>query len=120
MGKEICQVDGCPLNVERVNSRDVIEGSRRFARQSNKLMIESVISLDAPLPLKNAMISPQAQSERMNLVMDCFNTGAAEMLKLLHGDNSPEPWTEDYNHEERLKTLLESYGLYAWPVQKGC
>lgn len=94
-----------------VNPRDVIEGSRRLARRSRDMMMESIVKLDAPIPLKNAMGSPIAQQERMNMVMDCFNTGAAEMLKLLHGDSSEEPWEDDYQHEDRLKELLEKYGL---------
>jgi len=48
---------------------------------------------------------------RMILVMDCYLTGAAEMLKLLHGDNEDEPFEDFYDHEGRLRELLTDYGL---------
>ena len=51
------------------------------------------------------------QQHRMSLVMDCYLTGVAETLKMLHGDNEPEPWADDYEHETRLCELLTKYDL---------
>lgn len=98
--------------MKSVNPRDIIEGSRRLARQSRDMLITSVMSLPINDKAKGILVNRESQEARMELVMDCYNTGAAEMLKLLHGDNSPEPWDDNYNHEERLKELLTKYGLF--------
>lgn len=34
--------------------------------------------------------------------------GAIEMLKRLQDDSTPEPWSDDYDHEARLRELLAS------------
>lgn len=49
--------------------------------------------------------------DRTGLVMQAFFTGAATMLKLLHGDADPLPLEAD--HVERLRGLLSQYGLLA-------
>lgn len=107
MGVEVVML----VTLDPINPRDIIEGSRRLARMSRDIMAKSILNLDIPDSIKKAMLSKESQEERMNLVMDCYNTGAAEMLKLLHGDSSPEPWEDEYSHEERLAELLKKYGL---------
>ena len=88
-----------------------------MARASRDSMLPMLGKIVADLK-KNGMpqdkvseyVSAEIQS-RMNLVMDCYLTGAAEMLKALHGDLEMEPWADQYDHEKRLTELLTQYGL---------
>ncbi len=49
--------------------------------------------------------------DRTGLVMQAFLTGAAAMLKLLHGEAESLPLEAD--HLDRLRELLSKYGLLA-------
>lgn len=82
-----------------IHPRDIIEASRDMARTSRNVLTTALQQLGCPPDV------------RMNLVVDCFNTGAAMMLKMLHGDARPEPWSDDYDHEGRLRMLLDRFGL---------
>jgi hypothetical protein len=99
--------------MKQVNPHAIIEASRNMARQSRDLMLpELKRAYRNTIPTIEVQKAFQADLEtRMNLVMDCFNTGAATMLKLLHGDLMPEPWEEEYDHETRLREILKQYGL---------
>lgn len=88
--------------MKRVEARDVIEASRLLARQSGDEMVKSLLA-------SGLLPSNELLKQRGDLVMDCFNTGAAVMLKLLMGDRSPEPWSDEYDHEARLRELLALY-----------
>lgn len=87
-----------------VDPHEVIGASRDLARHSRDLLANALRT--APPELVELELRA-----RMNLVMDCFNTGAAMMLKILHGDTRPEPWSDDYDHERRLRHLLDQFGL---------
>jgi len=91
---------------QALDPRQVIEASRNMARHSRDYMIPELKKL--------GVTEAQARSQitaRMDLVLDCYLTGAAEMLKMLFGDFESEPWTEEYDHEVRLRELLATYGL---------
>lgn len=91
---------------QAVRPRQIIEASRNMARNSRDYMIPELKKL--------GVTEAQARSQitaRMDLVLDCYLTGAAEMLKMLFGDFEPEPWAEEYDHESRLRELLTRYGL---------
>lgn len=47
-----------------------------------------------------------------DVVADSYMTGAEEMLKMLMGDFTPEPWSEDYDHEARLTELLAKHAQH--------
>jgi hypothetical protein len=104
MGEKVSQRDNDNSDLYAIHPRDIIEASRDMARTSRDMLAPALRT--APPDL----IKLELQS-RMNLVMDCFNTGAATMLKMLHGDTRPEPWSDNYDHEERLRGLLEQFGL---------
>ena len=53
---------------------------------------------------------PYPESARL-----CYLHGAIEMFKRLQGDATPEPWSDDYDHEARLRELL---GIYDAPAGK--
>jgi hypothetical protein len=84
----------------RVDPRAVIEGARRMARASARAMAPKLAGVSNAATLIH---------HRHEIVTDSYLTGAAEMLKLLMGDASPEPWTEDYKHEPRIAELLKKF-----------
>jgi hypothetical protein len=107
-----------PIGVAEVSPRQVIEASRVLAANSRDQYATPLWNALAPLQVERSEKDKMFLAEmknRMDLVMDCFNTGAAMMLKLLHGDSSAEPWSEEYDHETRLRELLEKYGCLAEP-----
>ena len=90
-----------------VKPRAIVEAARIYGvRKSRNLITPSLV--DQPINIAIALVQ-----HRRELVMDCYLTGVEEMLRLLHGDAEPEPWREDYDHEERLRELLNQYGLNA-------
>ncbi len=94
-----------------IHPHDIIEASRDMARASRDMLAPAMeFALPKSLEGRQEMIAHELEN-RMNLVMDSFNTGAAMMLKMLHGDGRPEPWSEDYDHEARLAHLLSDFGL---------
>lgn len=99
--------------VRAIHPRQVIEGSRNLARKSRDYMLPELKRLwRNKIPnTENNLAYAREIEKRMDLVMDCYLTGAAEMLKLLHGDSEPEPFEDVYDHEGRLRELLTDYGL---------
>ena len=101
-----------------ISPRQIIEAGRVLAGQSRDQyatpLHRAIAQSNIPRNQRDAAFV-QEMHNRMNLVMDCFNTGAAMMLKILHGDATPEPWSEEYSHENRLRELLTQYGLIAEP-----
>ncbi len=90
-----------------IHPRDIIGASRDMAR-----------SLGVGLARELPHLTGRALGARVgHLVMECLQTGAAMMLKMLHGDIEPEPWAEEYDHESRLHMLLDKYGLLDPPVE---
>jgi hypothetical protein len=100
----------------KIDPRDVIEAARLHARESRDLLLPAaegfIEQIKAPEFTKRETLLGFLQ-QRMDLVMDCYLTGAAEMLKRLNGDTIPEPWAEEYNHQARLTELLKKYDLLA-------
>jgi hypothetical protein len=96
-----------------VHPRQIIEGSRNLARKSRDLMLPELKRLwrNKVPNIENNLAYAAEIEKRMDLVMDCYLTGAAEMLKLLHGDSDAEPFEDVYDHEGRLRELLTDYGL---------
>ena len=89
-----------------LEARELVEASRNLARLSRDEMLPALraVLIHVPEPLRSRQ-SKLEQESRMSLVMDCYLTGCAEMLKRLMGDPTPEPW-EKYDHETRLAELL--------------
>ena len=97
----------------KIRPRDVIEAARHLARLSRDEMMPALTEqckmIERFYGAAAAKQNHQEQQKaRMDLVLDCYLTGAAEMLKRLNGDKEPEPW-EVYDHEERLAELLRHY-----------
>jgi hypothetical protein len=88
-----------------MTARDLIEAGRNFTRKSNRLYVEGLRHAGYPAGAVNEEVQ-----RRGNVVLDSYLTGAAEALKLLAGDRTPEPFSEDYDHEKRLDELLQLYG----------
>ena len=101
------------VQVQLLNPRQIIEKSRDFARKSRDMMIPELKRLFRnKIPnTENNLAYAGMIEQRMNIVMDAYNTGAAEMLKMLFGDFSAEPWADEYDHEKRLRELLTKYRL---------
>jgi hypothetical protein len=91
-----------------LSARTIIEAARRRARESRDLYLPA---LRAAFPQADKGFLREEILIRMDLVVDCYLTGAAEMLKMLHGDMEPESWEDDYEHEERLRELLARYAV---------
>jgi len=97
------------LPVGGPQARALIEASRHLARLSRDQMMPGLLEQLKSFPdAFRKEMSKKFQEARMELVMDCYLTGCAEMLKHLMGDPSPEPWAE-YDHESRLDELLAQY-----------
>lgn len=76
------------------DARAVIEAARRMAEQGRA----------------KCWITPPRTNQGMDgLVAWAYLMGAVSMLKILMGDFTPEPWTEDYDHEARLTELLNQF-----------
>ena len=88
-------------------AREFIEWSRELARKSRDLMLPSLRTELAAMRLAGVKeedvkkFSEHAQNHRMDLVMDCFLTG----------DDDPDQWKEDFDHEARLRELFERFHL---------
>ena len=98
-----------------MTARTIIEAARNMARKSRDAYEPGVrkameAQFCVPPELIETAVAHELQN-RMELVMDCYLTGAAEILKLLHGDATPEPWSDDYDHEKRLTELLKQFGV---------
>lgn len=92
----------------------LIEKARHLARLSRDEMLGSLriemIKMRAA-GAKEEDVSAYgrvAQESRMDIVMDCYLTGCAEMLKMIHGDDEPEPWAQ-YAHSDRIGELIAKY-----------
>jgi hypothetical protein len=95
-----------------VTVRLIIESAREMAKRSRELYKPA---------LERAGFAPAAILQelqiRMELVMDCYLTGVAEFIKMVCGEFAPEPWREDYSHEERLLELLRTFPLEVPAIQ---
>ena len=103
--------------MNKLDPRELVEKSRVLAALSRDEMLpdlqavcRNIISQGGKRSTVNRY-SMDEQQHRMSLVMDCYLTGVAETLKMLHGDTEPEPWADDYKHETRLCELLTKYDL---------
>jgi len=108
MGENADKIGAGNAQLYAIHPRDIIEASRDMARASRDML---AAGLESVLPVGSEKLIAAELQARMNLVMDCFNTGAAMMLKMLHGDARPEPWSDNYDHEERIAHLLSDFGL---------
>lgn len=92
-----------------LDPHDIIEAARDLARKSRDVaapfLEEQLAKLAVPQAARDGLLAKELQA-RGNLVMDCYLTGCAEMLKRLQGDSAPEPWSDDFDHEARLAELL--------------
>jgi hypothetical protein len=94
------------VDAYHIKPRDIVEAARDMARKSRDLMAPTLAAANLP-----PEVAADTLRNRMEIVMDCYLTGAEEMLRRLHGDSDPEPWREDYDHETRLRELLRKYDL---------